>query len=185
MAQRFESKRAKGESVFMEPDDFADLCSWYDNNYYPEKGDEVMNYALSIFPDNTMLSIEQAYRYLDKGDIDHAELLTNEIEDDYTGDLQILKARLLIEQGLYQEADDLLNSQPEDLLDPILVANMYIDTHFSNKALDWIQQHGQGLEDEDEYLAVLVNGYCYTKRYQEAIQVCEKLIDRDPFSAHY
>ena len=185
LARLFESKRAKGESVFMDVDDFADLCSWYDNNYNAEKGDEVMRYALDVYPESSMLHIEQAYRLLDKGDIEGAKLLTQEIEDDLTGDLQILKARLLIEQGHYEEADDLLNSQPGDLLDPILVANMYIDTHFSNKALDWVQQHGKGLEDEEEYLCVLVNGYCYTKRYQEAIQICEKLIDRDPFSAHY
>ena len=185
LARMFESKRAQGESVFMEPDDFADLCSWYDNNYQMNLGDEVMNYALSIYPDNTMLQIEQTYRYLDKGDTDQAELLADQIEDDMSGDLQILKARLMIEHEEYDEADKYLESFPDDKLDPILVANMYLDTHFSTKAIQWLQNHGEGLEEEEEYLSILVNAYCNTARYQEAIQICEKLIDRDPFSAHY
>ena len=183
LARKYESLRAEGQSVYMEPDDFADLCSWYDNNYYPEKGDEVMEYALSVYPESTMLKIEQAYRYL--GDSDQAEMMADQIEDDFTGDLQILKARLMIEREEFEEADNYLNSFPADKLDPILVANMYLDTHFSEKAITWLKIHGQGMEDEEDYLSILVNAYCYTGRYKEAIEVCEKLIDKDPFSAHY
>ena len=185
LARSFETKRAQGESVYMEPDDFADLCSWYDNNYQNDMGDEVMDYALSVYPDNAMLLIEQAYRFLDSGDPDQAEMLAEQIEDDMTGDLQILKARLMIEHGEFDKADKYLESFPDDKLDPIIVANMYLDTHFSTKAIKWLQTHGEGMEDEEEYLSILVNAYCNTKRHQEAIQICEKLIDKDPFSAHY
>jgi pentatricopeptide repeat protein len=185
LAREYESLRAQGESVYMEPDDLADLSLWYDNNHYPEKSDEVMDYALSMYPDSTMLQIEQAYRYLDKGDIDSAIILSNQIEDDDTGDLQLLKARLLIENEEYEKADALLNSFPPEDLDPIMVANMYMETHFPEKAIDWLKQHGQGLEEEEDYLSILMNAYCYTGKYEEAIELCEKLIDKDPFSAHY
>ncbi|MBQ7554063.1 MAG: tetratricopeptide repeat protein [Bacteroidaceae bacterium] len=185
LARKYETLRAEGESVYMEPDDFADLCSWYDNNYYPDKGDEVMEYALSIYPESTMLKIEQAYRYLDRGDSDQAEIMADQIEDDFTGDLQILKARLMIEREEFEVADDYLNSFPADKLDPILVANMYLDTHFSEKAITWLKIHGQGMEEDEDYLSILVSAYCYLGKYSEAIEVCEKLIDKDPFSAHY
>jgi tetratricopeptide (TPR) repeat protein len=185
LARDYETMRAKGESVYMEPDDLADLSLWYDNNHYPEKSDEVMEYALSMYPNSTMLQIEQAYRYLDKGDIDSAIILSNQIEDDMTGDLQLLKARLLIENEEYEKADELLNSFPPEDLDPIMVANMYMDAHFSEKAIDWLKQHGQGLEEEEDYLSILMNAYCYTGKYEESIEICEKLIDKDPFSAHY
>ena len=119
LARDYEAMRAGGESVYMEPDDLADLSLWYDNNHYHEKSDEVMEYALSMYPNSTMLQIEQAYRYLDKGDIDSAIILSNQIEDDMTGDLQLLKARLLIENEEYEKADELLNSFPPEDLDPI------------------------------------------------------------------
>ena len=185
LARDYEAMRAGGESVYMEPDDLADLSLWYDNNHYPEKSDEVMEYALSMYPNSTMLQIEQAYRYLDKGDIDSAIILSNQIEDDMTGDLQLLKARLLIENEEYEKADELLNSFPPEDLDPIMVANMYMETHFSEKAIDWLKQHGQGLEEEEDYLSILMNAYCYMGKYEESVEICEKLIDKDPFSAHY
>lgn len=185
LAREYEAMRAEGESVYMEPDDLADLSLWYDNNHYPERSDEVMEYALSMYPNSTMLQIEQAYRYLDKGDIDSAIILSNQIEDDMTGDLQLLKARLLIENEEYEKADDLLNSFPPEDLDPIMVANMYMETHFSGKAIEWLKLHGQGLEEEEDYLSILMNAYCYTGKYEESIEICEKLIDKDPFSAHY
>lgn len=185
LAREYEAMRAEGESVYMEPDDLADLSLWYDNNHYPERSDEVMEYALSMYPNSTMLQIEQAYRYLDKGDIDSAIILSNQIEDDMTGDLQLLKARLLIENEEYEKADELLNSFPPEDLDPIMVANMYMETHFSGKAIEWLKLHGQGLEEEEDYLSILMNAYCYTGKYEESIEICEKLIDKDPFSAHY
>lgn len=185
LARDYETMRAKGESVYMEPDDLADLCLWYDNNHYPEKSDEVMAYAMSLYPNSTMLQIEQAYRYLDKGDLDSAMILTTQIEDDQTGDLQLLKARLLIENEEFEKADELLNSFPPEDFDPIMVANMYMEAHFSEKAIDWLKLHGQGLEEEEDYLSILMNAYCYTGKYEEAIELCEKLIDKDPFSAHY
>ena len=97
LAREYEAQRSEGKYVYMEPDDLADLCLWYDNNHDPDKADEVMDYALRTYPDVTMLQIEQAYRYLDKGDLDAAIILANQIENDKTGDLQLLKIVLLIE----------------------------------------------------------------------------------------
>jgi tetratricopeptide (TPR) repeat protein len=185
LAREYEAQRSEGKYVYMEPDDLADLCMWYDNNHCPDKADEVMDYALRTFPDVTMLQIEQAYRYLDKGDLDAAIILANQIEDDYTGDLQLLKVRLMIESEEYEKAEELLNSYPPDNFDPIMVANMFMEAHFSDKAIDWLKKHGQGMEEEEDYMSILMNAYCYSGKYQEAIEMCEKLIDKDPFSAHY
>ena len=185
LAREYEAQRREGKYVYMEPDDLADLCMWYDNNHCPDKADEVMDYALRTYPDVTMLQIEQAYRYLDKGDLDAAIILANQIEDDFTGDLQLLKVRLMIESEEYEKAEELLNSYPPDDFDPIMVANMFMEAHFSDKAIDWLKKHGQGMEEEEDYMSILMNAYCYSGKYQEAIEMCEKLIDKDPFSAHY
>lgn len=185
LAREYEAQRREGKYVYMEPDDLADLCMWYDNNHCPDKADEVMDYALRTYPDVTMLQIEQAYRYLDKGDLDAAIILANQIEDDYTGDLQLLKVRLMIESEEYEKAEELLNSYPPYDFDPIMVANMFMEAHFSDKAIDWLKKHGQGMEEEEDYMSILMNAYCYSGKYQEAIEMCEKLIDKDPFSAHY
>ncbi len=185
LAREYEVQRREGKYVYMEPDDLADLCMWYDNNHCPDKADEVMDYALRTYPDVTMLQIEQAYRYLDKGDLDAAIILANQIEDDFTGDLQLLKVRLMIESEEYEKVEELLNSYPPEDFDPIMVANMFMEAHFSDKAIDWLKKHGQGMEEEEDYMSILMNAYCYSGKYQEAIEMCEKLIDKDPFSAHY
>ena len=130
LAREYEAQRSEGKYVYMEPDDLADLCLWYDNNHDPDKADEVMDYALRTYPDVTMLQIEQAYRYLDKGDLDAAIILANQIENDKTGDLQLLKIRLLIESEEYEKAEELLNSYPPDDFDPIMVANMFMEAHY-------------------------------------------------------
>lgn len=185
LARKYEAMRAEGKYAYMEPNDLADLCTWYSNNYENEKADEVMAFALSLFPDNTMLNIEQAYRLIDKGDIEGAEAMADAIEEDFSGDRQILKARLMIENDQFEEADTYLNSFPSDFFDPIMVANMYLETHFSEKAINWLKKHGEGMEDEEDYMSIMVSAYCYLSRYEEAIEICEKLIDKDPFSAHY
>ena len=71
--------------------------------------------------------------------------MANQIEDDYTGDLQLLKVRLMIESEEYEKAEELLNSYPPDDFDPIMVANMFMEAHFSDKAIDWLKKHGQGM----------------------------------------
>ena len=185
LALKYEGMLREGTSLYMDPDDLADLCLWYDDNHYHDRADEVMDFAMRTFPDEAMLKIEQAYRYIDKGDLDSAIILANQIKEDETDDLLLLKVRLLIETEEYEKADELLNSIPPDRLNAIMVANMFMEARFPEKAIDWLKRHGQGLEEEEDYLSILMNAYCSSGKYQEAIDICEKLIDTDPFSAHY
>ena len=145
-----------------------------DSSKYVMKTDSAYKKLDSIDKDSAALS-----RYLTKYDS------TAVFENSKTEYFPLGQDKFLCMLEELEKAEELLNSYPPDDFDPIMVANMFMEAHFSEKAIDWLKKHGQGFEGEEDYMSILMNAYFYSGRYQEAIEMCEKLIDKDPFSAHY
>ena len=97
----------------------------------------------------------------------------------------ILRAKLLVMKGKKEEAGELLQLNEQEI-DIVGVAYMYLETNLPEEAMIWLRKGKMEKETKDEsYLAALGDCLQALKKYDEAIVIVNKLIDLDPYSAHY
>ncbi len=172
-----------------EPEDYADIIDWYDANYMNSKGDEAMDRALAAYPDNTELMVQEAYRLISVGRCTRAEEICSSLNDAASAELTLLKARIMLLYNKDAEAQQLLSDFGFDLLDPVMVACMYLDSERPEMAHRWLDGEFQYDSDEmtkDEfYYSTLANCEFASHHYDKALQLFDRLLDKDPFSSFY
>lgn len=186
IARRYEQIVRHGKDFYMEADDLADLADWYFSNQEENTAWEVLEYGLSVHPDNTTLLVEKANLLIEVDLLAEAqEIAESIIGADGDDEVFILRAKLLILQGNEEAAEEMLDYRNESI-DMVGVAYMYLETDRPKKALEWLQKGKMLEEEEDEsYLAALADCFQALKRYEESAAVINKLIDFDPYCARY
>lgn len=81
--------------------------------------------------------VEQAYLFMDARERDKAKQVIEEITEDYSSEVKVLKANILLGEGKIDEAEQLLDSieDKEDLANIVDVSYMYIDMGYPDKAV--------------------------------------------------
>ena len=75
-----------------------------------EQATEVVEYGLSLHPDSTPLLVEQAYLFMDAQNREQAKLVIERISEDYSSEVKVLKANILLGEGKIDEAEQLLDT---------------------------------------------------------------------------
>lgn len=186
LAEQYEADRAENKPIYLDADDLADLADWYAIRHKDELASEVVEYGLSLHPNNTTLLVEQAYLYLDDQDKTRAKEIIEKISED-TSEVKVLKANILVGEGKYDDAEQLLDSinDKEDLANIIDVAYLYIDTGAPERALPWLAGGLERNGEEEAFQAVTGDCYYAQGKYEEAATFYNKLIDKNPYSASY
>ncbi len=173
----------------LEPEDYADIIDWYDANYMNHKADEAMERALIAYPDNTELMVQEANRMISGGLYELAEHICSSLDDVTSAELTLLRARLLLLDGKDAEAQQLLSDFGYDLLDPVMVACMYLDSERPDMALRWLEGEfeydGDDMPKDEFYYSTLANCEFALRHYDKALQILDRLLDKDPFSSFY
>lgn len=187
LAKMYESAKADNKSIYLDADDLVDLTDWYMAQNNIESATEVLDYGLKLHPDHTQLLIEKTYLLLNNRDREEAKKVFEQIKDDYSPEVTILKANFLVGEGKMEEAEQLLDTlEDKDDLDNIFdVAYMYIDTGFPQKAQVWIDRGKDKYEDSEAYLAITADCLHMQGLMEQAEVYYNKLIDRNPYSANY
>ena len=68
-----------------------------------EQATEVVEYGLSLHPDSTPLLVEQAYLFMDAQNREQAKLVIERISEDYSSEVKVLKANILLGEGKIDE----------------------------------------------------------------------------------
>ena len=186
LAEQYERAKAENRTIYMDADDLADLADWYGVRFNPYMAMEVVDYGLKLHPGNPALMIEKAYLYLDDYDTQSAQGIADEL-DSMLPETKVLQAQIYILQGDDQTAKELLDSIAEnaDIDTMINVAYMYINTHHPAEALKWLQPGIGKYEHDEPFMAVLGDSYYGVGRLDEAMDIYNKLIDDNPYSAPY
>ena len=187
LAKMYESAQADNKSIYLDADDLVDLTDWYMAQNNIQSATEVLDYGLKLHPDHTQLLIEKTYLLLNSRNREEARKVFDQIEDDYSPEVKILKANFLVGDGKMEEAEQLLDTlEDKDNLDNIFdVAYMYIDTGFPQKAQVWIDRGKDKYEDSEAYLAITADCLHMQGLMEQAEVYYNKLIDRNPYSANY
>ena len=93
---------------------------------------------------------------MDARERDKAKQVIEEITEDYSSEVKVLKANILLGEGKIDEAEQLLDSieDKEDLANIVDVSYMYIDMGYPDKAVPWLTRGLEKYAEEEEYLAV-------------------------------
>ncbi|MEG1162701.1 tetratricopeptide repeat protein [Bacteroides sp.] len=184
---QYEAMKAEEKSTYMDGDQLADIADRYAIEQRFQEAQEVINYGLSLHPNNTDLLIEQAYLYLDTQKIQEASELTDSIAETYASEVKILKAEILLNQGKLDAAELLLATlEDQDELDTIIeVSYLYIDMGYSEKALPWLTKGLPKYSEEEDFLAACADCYFAENQFEKAEFFYNKLIDLCPFHAPY
>ena len=93
-----------------------------------EQATEVVEYGLSLHPDSTPLLVEQAYLFMDAQNREQAKLVIERISEDYSSEVKVLKANILLGEGKIDEAEQLLDTieDKEELANIVDVSYMYL-----------------------------------------------------------
>lgn len=187
MAEQYEASRAANQPIYLDAEDLADLTDWYATRSKYELAKDAVEYGLNMHPGNTDLLTQEAYLYIDAGNIQIAQEIVNQISDDYLPEVKILKANLLMRQGETDEAEDLLDTieDKEDLANIVEASYMYLDTGYPEKALEWLSRGQEMYSDEESYIAVTADCYYAQGLVEKASSFYNKLIDKNPYSAPY
>ncbi len=185
LARKYELSLLNGEDLYFDADELADLADWYFTNHQPDEAWEVLDHGLLMHPDNTVLLVEKANLLLETNEIEEASRISDSILETDDMEAIILRAKLLVMKGQKEEARELLQLNEREI-DIVGVAYMYLETNLPEEAMVWLRKGKMEKETKDEsYLAALGDCLQALKRYDEAIVIVNKLIDLDPYSAHY
>lgn len=186
LAEQYEKAKAEHHSIYMDADDLADLADWYGVRQNPDMAMEVVDYGLSLHPNNNSLLIEKGYLYLDNYDTVHAQEIANELDSNLS-EAKILQAQIHILNGQEQKAKQLLNTieNKEDIDTMINVAYMYVNTQHPHDAFEWLKPGIGEYEDDEPFMTVLGDTYYGMGMLDEAIDIYNGLIDKNPYSSPY
>lgn len=186
MAEQYEQAQADERSIYLDAEDLADLADWYGIRQRRDMALDVVEYGLRLHPGNVSLLVEKAYLYLDDYDTATAQDIADGL-DPHLPEVKVLQAQIYILDAEDEEATRLLNSieNPQDVDIMTNVAYMYINVNQPGKALEWLKP-GIGKYDDDEpFLSVLGDAYYGLGQLNEAADIYNKLIDKNPYSATY
>ena len=187
LAEQYEAAKAENKPIYLDADDLADLADWYAMHRKNSQATEVVEYGLSLHPGSTPLLVEQAYLFMDARERDKAKQVIEEITEDYSSEVKVLKANILLGEGKIDEAEQLLDSieDKEDLANIVDVSYMYIDMGYPDKAVPWLTRGLEKYAEEEEYLAVTADCFLAQGLKDKAEMFYNKLIDKNPYSAPY
>ncbi|MCD8184825.1 MAG: tetratricopeptide repeat protein [Bacteroides sp.] len=187
LAEQYEAAKAENKPIYLDAEDSADLADWYAvRGKYP-MATEVVEYGLELHPDNTELLVEKAYLLMDTQDRDKAKQIIDNISEDYSSEVKVLKASLLLGEGKMDETEQMLNAleDKDDLANIVDIAYMYLDMGYPPKALEWIARGLEQYAEEEAYIAVTADCYLAQGLAEKAEFFYNKLIDKNPYSAPY
>ena len=185
----YESSKAKGETLYLDSDEFADIISYYSSNGFYDEALKASYDALSIHPNNEDILLEKAYIYLYKGAIDKAEKLANQLtKKNRTNDVVLLNIEICLASRKTHKIEPLLShiEHPNNLdtIVDVCYVLMSVD-EISNIAKEWIAKGLAKYPKEESFLQVYAEYLKRNGELEKAAKVINQLIDTDPYNTYY
>lgn len=184
---QYEEMKAEGRTGYFDAAQLADFAEYYASMQQYDNAFEVIDFALSIHPENTEVLVIKAHILIDLDKIDEAKDIASSIPESYDRDVKMLKAELLILDKKLEEADALIqgimsldeNDDEDNFLD---IAYLYTDADLPEQALPWFEKAFKANPENDEIRMSLAECYGECKQIDKGAQLYNQLLDKDPYS---
>lgn len=175
-------------SIYLEPDEITLLAEFYASMGNIRASEEVVDYGLSLHPDNLDILIFKCHNLIVKGYTIEAQEVLNSIADTNDYEVRLLQAELYLAQKRNQEADELLEQlyQDEKDIDTMLdIAHLYMDDHQKKNAYHWLQKASSQDPDNLGVLEELASYYFSFGNPEEATDLYNRLLDEAPYTIDF
>ena len=188
--RQYEEAIRNGVSIYLEPEDFTDIAEYYHLHGDLPQALEAADRALAIYPGSTNpLAFKARVAMLMEHNTDKAMAITDEIEDKQDLEYFYIVAEIMIADNRVDDAERYLEARgktidDDDLGDYYLdVAGLFADYEVFDLAAKWLTQCTD--TDDNDYLELEGRISTNDGKLRQAIDIFNKLIDRDPYNNSY
>lgn len=190
LLRQYLSAREKGKEPYFDADQIEDLLNSFEESNDYTYFDEILALGLKLHPGNTALRIKQGKQLAYYEEYEEALDLLDNIAETGNQDLDLLKMECYCSLGQYPKAVELLEeliAKGRDYLEDIFeyISPILNDLDLYEEARDFVDR-GLALFPDN---LILKNELCYVLEAEgdlpKAIELCNELIDKNPFSYEY
>ncbi len=185
----YETAESSGLPVFLDAEELTDIADYYATTGNEEKAWKAIDKALELFPGAASPLAFKAREALGRDDIDTAKLCASQITDKDEREYFFISVEILIALNNLDEAEAMLKDKfeaiDEDIREDFILdtSSIYLDYALFDLSYKWLMRSVEKPSpDYDEFMARTLVGL---GRYDEGINLIDKLIDRDPYSKTY
>lgn len=190
LLQRYLFTKEEGKEPYFDADEFDELLDSFEESNDYTYYDEVLALGLKLHPGNSALQIKQCRQFLYNEEYDNALALLDTIVDADNQDLDMIRLECLCSTGQYPKVvevtEELIAKECEYIEDVFeYITPLLNDLDMTAEARDYADR---GLTLFPDNL-ILKNELCYILEAEgdipKAIELCNELIDKNPFSYEY
>lgn len=187
LLQRYITARKAEKDPYFDADEIDELLNSFEENedfiYY----EEILSLGLKLHPYSSELQIKKCKQFVYTGEYEQALILLNNISNADNQDVSLITMECYCSLDMYDKAVEHLESLIFEQCDYLAVVFEYIapllnDLDMNKEARDFIDR-GLILFPDNQ---ILKDELCYLLEMEgnipEAIQVCNELIDKNPYS---
>ncbi len=190
LAERYESAKGEGKSIYLDADEYVDLSDWYATHNNLAAAFKVVDEGLELHPGETSLLVEKARLYIDRDQTGEARRTLEQVAEPYLPEVKLLEAELLLMEDRVEEGlaliDTVLEEDDEDefanLVDAVYI---FIECGYPEKAKPLLERAGEKYHKRESYIAAVADCAFALNDYGKAAAEYEKLLDINPYSASY
>lgn len=185
----YEMSVKSGQMAYLDADDLTDIADYYLQNERYDEAHEAMNRAIETDPNALPVLDYQIHEALQKGDIETAKQLLDNIMERESPEYIYNYAEILITQDKTDEADLFLREQlqtvpADEYQDYVLdVVSLYTDYGLNDKAMEWMMRARQ--DNTDDFKELMARTLFGLGKYDDSERIFNELLDRDPFQKRY
>ncbi len=181
---KYNRMKQEGTKLYFEPDELTILAEHFAKMENAEESEQVIDYALELYPENLDIIIYKCQILLSNGQLEQVKQLINTIPDTTDYSVLLIKAEISILEEKYTEAfeivDYLYEEDPsiETLID---IAHLYLNHNLIEEVEPWLEKASQKENDNYEVIELLADYYSKVNKLEEAIEFYNKLLDENPY----
>ena len=177
----YEEMLLSGSCFYFEATELTDIAEYYAIQGDSQRAEEVLDYAIRLYPDNIDVLIFKARARLINGYVNEAITIAESITDSNDREVLFLKAELALADSRYRQAEDILRALIEtegyeantyaDIID------LLVDNRQGEMAIKWTDEALASYPSNKALLESAAYNYTQQELYEEAIEEALKAID--------
>lgn len=186
--QQYERAMDEGSRPYFESDDLLLLAEYYATIGKFERGDKVVDYALSLHPDNPDIQTFKCGNLMAQGQYEQAEKLLDLMTDPNDREALLLRAQLMLNKSFPEEAARIFDRlyRQEQTLDTILdIVDVCLDTYSYDLAKEWLDVAYAEAPHHPDVLESLVDYLHSSGNDNQLPPFLNELIDLYPYESRY
>lgn len=188
---RYEEMIRQHTPIYFEGNELTLLAEYYASRKMVSQSKEVLQYALSIHPDNLDIQLYLCHTLLAEGKLAEAEKILNSLSDQEDSEVYLLRATIYLEAKELEKAEELfvatskLPENNEDVFIFLDIADIYMDFNMGEQAYKWLKKAYKKEQNNINVWESLFDFHYTFGNINKAIFYCNKLLDENPYEIDY